>query len=207
MEQLCHNLVTTTTSMHILKIFFFNTTVKLSSGKVVPVHTRTGIIDLGSEDGKEIGRMPRNEEVRGSCTRRRKLAKALCLWYSAFLWCKKKKKNPLKQNVGWDWVFKTQNAFCWPWFTSFGQIQPYTAVLRGIMGGVYIHVWTRVIVGIVESESTPKEEQFQVGRREQRWPPGPLLSTWKFLAVPSLLKPWGFGWHCCGIGGDFFFPF
>lgn len=39
------------------------------------------------------------------------------------------------------------------------------------MGGVYIRVWTRVIVGIVESESTPKEEQFQVGRREMAtWP-------------------------------------
>ena len=43
--------------MHILKILFIST-VKLSSGKVVPIHIRTGIFDLDSEDGKETRRMP-----------------------------------------------------------------------------------------------------------------------------------------------------
>lgn len=41
---------------------FFITTVKLSSGKVIPVHVRTGIFDLDSENGKETGRMPPNGE-------------------------------------------------------------------------------------------------------------------------------------------------
>lgn len=110
MEQLCHNLVTTTTSMHILKIFFFNSTVKLSSGKVVPAHTRTGIIDLGSEDGKEIGRMPRNEEVRGSCTRRRKLAKALPMIICFSL--VQKKKNTFKTERGMGLSLQDLESLC-----------------------------------------------------------------------------------------------
>lgn len=60
MEQLCHNVATT--SMHIVKMFFIST-VKLSSGNVL-IYTRTGITDLGSEGGKEIGKMPRNGEKR-----------------------------------------------------------------------------------------------------------------------------------------------
>lgn len=52
-------------------------------------------------------------------------------------------------------------------------------MLRLCKGGVYIHVWTRVILRIVESESTPKGEQFQVGGHEQSWLFGPLPLTWK----------------------------
>lgn len=47
-------------------------------------------------------------------------------------------------------------------------------MLRLCKGGVYIHVWTGVILRIVESESTPKGEQFQVGGHEQSWLFGPL---------------------------------
>ena len=59
MKLLCHNLVRIV--MHILKIFLI-CTVKLSSRKVVPVHNRTRVFDLGSEDGKETGKMSLNGE-------------------------------------------------------------------------------------------------------------------------------------------------
>ena len=50
--------------------------------------------------------------------------------------------------------------------------QPCAAVLRAPREGLVIHVWTRVLMRIVESESTPREEQLQVRRRKQSWPPG-----------------------------------
>lgn len=42
----------------------FHQYCQLSSGNVVLIYTRTGITDLGSEGGKEIGKMPRNGEKR-----------------------------------------------------------------------------------------------------------------------------------------------
>lgn len=41
---------------------FLICTVKLSSRKVVPVHNRTRIFDLGSQHSKETGRMSLNGE-------------------------------------------------------------------------------------------------------------------------------------------------
>lgn len=51
---------------------------------------------------------------------------------------------------------------------------------KGTRGGVYIHIWTTVRLGIVESENTPKGEPFQVGGHEQSWSLDLLLLTWKF---------------------------
>ena len=68
-----------------------------------------------------------------------------------------------------------------------------------------IHVWTRGLMRIVESESTPREGQLQVRRRKQSWPPGSWLLTWRVSAF--FAQTTGVCEHYYSNGGCFFIFF
>ena len=76
---------------------------------------------------------------------------------------------------------------------------------KGTQGRACIHVWTRGLMRIVESESTPREGQLQVRRRKQSWPPGSWLLTWRVSAF--FAQTTGVCEHYYSNGGCFFIFF